>query len=40
MAARLDETAGCGMLHKGVIPSTKEVLLGGGAVIPGLIHLN
>ena len=38
MDARLDETAGCGMLHKCVVPGTEEVLLGG--IIPGLIHLN
>ena len=38
MVAMLDETAGCGMLHKGVVPSNGEVLLGGE--IPGLIRLN
>ena len=29
MVAMLDETAECGMLHKGVVPSNEEVLLGG-----------
>ena len=35
MVAMLDETAGCGMLHKGVVPSNEEVLLGGGGKYPG-----